>query len=123
MRVAAFVIAVVAALLVAGAAAADPPILASVGSQARHPTATFSAPKADHGVIEIATRPDRATDGDFLDENVVAFDIFTDAELQAGRWLNGSQLDPGVYYVMIRADADFDQCYREDGTFDPSCAN
>jgi hypothetical protein len=63
---------------------AMPPSLLSVGSQALHPTATFSAPKSDHVVIQIATRPDRASDGEFLSENVTVFSVMTDSEIQTG---------------------------------------
>jgi hypothetical protein len=105
-------------------AGAVPPTLLSVGSQALHPTATFSAPKSDHVVIEIATKPDRASDGEFLTENIVVFDLLTDSEIQTGRWLYESQLDPGTYYVLLRASPNFDLCYQIDsGTFDPSCAD
>jgi hypothetical protein len=115
---------IVLSLAFVPSAAAVPPTLISVGSQALHPTATFSAPKSDHVVIEIATRPDRASDGEFLTENIVVFDVLADSEIQTGRWLYESQLDPGTYYVLLRASPDFDLCYLFDsGTFDPSCAD
>jgi hypothetical protein len=111
-------------LVLADTAGAVPPTLVSVGSQALHPTATFSAPKSDHVVIEIATKPDRASDGEFLTENVAVFDVLTDSEIQTGRWLYDSQIDPGTYYVLLRASPDFDLCYQfETGLFDPSCAD
>lgn len=111
-------------LVFASSAEAMPPTLINVGSQALHPTATFSAPKSDHVVIEIATRPDRASDGEFLTENVVVFDVLADSEIQTGRWLYESQIDPGTYYVLLRASPDFDLCYQIDsGTYDPSCAD
>lgn len=106
------------------AAAAVPPTLLSVGSQALHPTATFSAPKSDSDVIQVATRPDRASNGEFLTENVVVFDVLADSEIQTGRWLYESQIDPGTYYVLLRASPNFDLCYQiNSGTYDPSCAN
>jgi hypothetical protein len=111
-------------LVLVPSAAAVPPTLLTVGSQALHPTATFSAPKSDHVVIEIATRPDRASDGEFLTENIVVFDVLADSEIQTGRWLYESQIDPGTYYVLLRASPDFDLCYLIDsGTYDPSCAD
>jgi hypothetical protein len=115
---------VTVSLVFVPAAAAIPPTLISVGSQALHPTATFSAPKSDHVVIQIATRPDRASNGEFLSENVVVFDLLADSEIQSGRWLYESQIDPGTYYVLLRASPDFDLCYQIDtGTYDPSCAD
>jgi hypothetical protein len=105
-------------------AAAIPPTLLSVGSQRLHPTATFSAAKSDHVVIQVATRPDRASNGEFLNENVEVFDVLEDSEVQAGNWLYESQIDPGTYYVLLRASPDFDLCYQFDsGGFDPSCAD
>jgi hypothetical protein len=105
-------------------AAAAPPVLTAVGEQGRHPTATFSAPRADFATIYIATKPDRATDGRFLDENVVDLDILTQSEIQAGRWLYESRLDPGVYHVLLRASPNFEACWITDiGGFDPACAD
>jgi hypothetical protein len=64
--------------------------------------------------IYVATKPDRASDGSFLQENIVASDILTDDEIARGSWLYESQLDPGGYYVMARA-FDF-ECY-----LNPNC--
>ena len=103
---------------------AVPPTLSAVGQENRHPTASFSAPRADTGTIYISTKPDRASDGSFLTENVKTVDILADSELQAGRWVSESQLDPGTYWVMLQALPDFNACYIFDtGTYDPACAN
>jgi hypothetical protein len=111
-------------LVFVDAAGAIPPTLSTVGSQALHPTATFSAPKSDNVVIQVASRPDRASDGDFLTENVVVFDLLSDSEIQTGRWLYQSQINPGTYYVLLHASPDFARCYQIDtGTYDPSCAD
>lgn len=124
MRVAAILTTTTVALIFASAASAVPPVLSSVGSNDRHPTATFSAPKSDQVVIEIATKPDRGTNGEFLSENQKVFTIMTDSEAQTGHWLYGYQLDPGTYYVLLHASPDFDNCYIVDaGTYDPSCAD
>jgi hypothetical protein len=125
MRVAvALTLGVIAALTLAAIALGVPPTLSSVGAQDRHPTATFSAPRAGSVTIYLATRPDRATSGEFLTENIETLDSLTDAEIQAGRWLDDSQVDPGTYYVMMRARPDFDACYRYDlGDYDPACAD
>jgi hypothetical protein len=97
-------VAVVASLPCAGAAEAASPTLLSVGQQDRHATASFSMPGADDATIYFATSPDRATDGRFLEENVEHSDFLTTDEIQAGRWLDSAQLDPGRYYVMLSAD-------------------
>ena len=111
------------ALACIASVSAVPPTIGGVGAQSRHPIVTFSAPKADDVVIEIATKPDRASDGEFLSENERVFDLVTDSELQAGRWLYADQLDPGKYYVMVKASPAFDLCYQSGGTYDPSCAD
>lgn len=102
-----------ASLAFAAGAGAAPPALLSAGEQDRHPTATFSLPGADDAMIYFATKPDRATDGSFLQENVEDLDLFTADEIQAGQWLYESQLDPGGYYVMLRA-TDYD-CLGDPG--------
>jgi hypothetical protein len=96
--------AVFATAFVSQASAAKPTVL-SLGQQNRHPTMTFSAPRADDVSVRFASSPDRATDGNFLSENVVDADFLTDDEVQTGRWLDESQLDPGRYYVMLDASA------------------
>jgi hypothetical protein len=116
-------VAAATALILVGNADAVPPVVTSVGSVARHPTITFSAPKADHVVVEIASKSDRASDGEFLSENNKVFDVMTDSEIQTGRWLYASQLDPGTYNVLLRASPNFDLCYLSGGSYDPSCAN
>lgn len=108
------VLAVVGSLACAGAAAAATPTLLSVAHEDRHPSATFSMPGADDATIYFATKPDSASDGGFLDENVTHSDFFTTAEIQAGGWSDEAQLDPGRYHVMLRA-ADYD-CFG-----DPNC--
>jgi hypothetical protein len=96
------------ALAVPGAArAAQPPTLLTLIQQNRHPSATFSAPGADDATIYFASKPDRATDGSFLQENIKHSDFLTTSEIQSGSWLDESQIDPGSYYVMLRA-TDYD---------------
>jgi hypothetical protein len=115
---------VLAGLVFARTAAAMPPTLASVNQQDRHPSASFSAPRASDATIYLATKPDRATDGSFLQENIKELDILTDSEIQSGQWLDENQVDPGTYWVMLKAYPDFDSCYVFDtGGFDPSCAD
>jgi len=110
--------------LLPSVAVAAPPGLLSVGQEAQHPTATFSAPLADDVTIYIASSPARATDGSFLTENVETLDILTDSEIQAGTWKSERLVDPGIYYVMLRASPTFSACYRfEQGGYDPACAD
>jgi hypothetical protein len=107
-------IACLTALVLTGSAAAQPPTLLTIDQQNRHARATFYAAGADDATIYIASKPDRASDGGFLQENIEDLDILTTDEIQAGSWLGESQLDPGIHYVMLRA-TDFD-CYGN-----PSC--
>lgn len=117
------VFAFVAALVFAAAAGAVAPTL-SVSAQDRRPQATFSAPSASDVTIYFASKPDRATDGQFFTENIETTDFFTDDEIASGRWVSESRIDPGTYYVMIRASPDFGRCYILDtGGYDPACAN
>jgi hypothetical protein len=105
-------------------AGAVPPMLSAVGAEDRHPTVTFAAPKADSVTVYVASKPDRASDGEFLSENVVEVATLTDAELQAGVWKDAEQIDPGSYYVLLEAEASIDACYvPETDSFDPSCAD
>ena len=123
-RILALIGACLAALAVVASAAAVPPVITAVGQQDRHPSATFSLPKAESAIVYLATKPDRATDGGFLTENVAYLDELTDSEIQLGRWLSEDRVDPGTYYVMIEATPDFDACYiPEMGGYDPSCAD
>jgi hypothetical protein len=103
----------VLALAVPGVAAAQTPVLLGASQQERHPSATFSAPGADDAIVYVATKPNRATDGTFLQENIAAGDFLTAGEVQSGRWTYESQLDPGTYYVMMWAIDD--ACLLEPG--------
>jgi hypothetical protein len=73
--------------------------------------------------ITIASKPAQATDGSFLAENVVDSTLLTDAEIQAGRWVDASQLDPGTYWLIVNATPEFTVCLLDDGSIDPSCAD
>ncbi len=113
----------IAALALATPAQAVPPTLSSVTHQDRHPTVSFSAPRADFATIYLASKPDRATDGSFLQENIKELDLLTDSEIQSGRWSDENQIDPGTYWVILRASPDFESCYIGSGSFDPACAD
>jgi hypothetical protein len=104
------------ALFLVGTAAAQPPNLLGVSQDNRHPQAQFSIPGADDATIYLATKPDRATNGSFLQENVKETGFLTTDEIQRGIWFDSSQVDPGVYYVLLQA-TDFD-CTGQPGCLD-----
>jgi hypothetical protein len=107
-------VAALSALTLVGSAAAQPPSLLGVSQENRHARAQFSMPGADFATIYFASKPDRASDGSFLDENIKHLDLLATSEIQSGSWFDESQLDPGLYYVMMRA-SDYD-CIDQ-----PSC--
>lgn len=87
----------------AGFGATVTPTLLSVSQVKRHPYATFSAlHQGSEPTIYFASKPDRATDGSFLSENIVASDSLTDAEIQGRAWSYEDQLDPGRYFAMLK---------------------
>jgi hypothetical protein len=115
---------VAAAFVLAAPALAVPPVITSLTQVARHPKATFTAPRAANLFIYFATKPDRATDGSFLQENIATSDFMTNDEIATGQWLSESQLDPGTYYVMLRATPDDSSCFDfNTGIWDPACAD
>lgn len=116
---------VVMSLVLADGALASAPVLSSVTVSAdRHPSADFSAPKADDVTIYFASKSDRASDGSFFQENIVDLDFMTSDEIQAGSWTYSDQLAPGTYYVMLHASPNFDLCYvPSTGGYDPTCAD
>jgi hypothetical protein len=120
-------LAAIGSLLVIAGAWAVPPMLSNVSHEKRHPKATIAAPRAESVTIYIANRPDRATDGSFLSENVKDLDSLTDQEIQTGVWLYESALDPGRWYLMARASAE-SSCYSYPPpdykqVIDPACAH
>ena len=90
----------VGTLVASAPATAAPPSMTRVGHVQRHPTATWTLPAGVTAeTVEIATRPDVATDGSFFTENVKVFDVLGPDE--QGAWTYASQLDPGTYYVHV----------------------
>jgi hypothetical protein len=85
-----------AALALGAAPAYAAPLLINVGQQDRHPTASLTGAET----IYMATSPERASDGKFLEENITDLDLLTDAEIASGQWLYERQLDPGVYWLV-----------------------
>jgi hypothetical protein len=122
-----FSLALLSGVVTAKPALAVSPAIAAVGQQERHPTVTLAAPRAESVTVYIASKPDRASDGSFLQENVVELSFLTDSEIQSGLWLDSSQVDPGSYFVMLRATRDFTSCDSYDANvnlvIDPSCAD
>jgi hypothetical protein len=89
----------VIALLAPADALAAPPVLLLVSHVKRHPAATWTLPPGvTSQLIEVATRPDTASDGYFFTENVNVFDLL---EASQTSWLDADQLDPGTYYVHV----------------------
>ena len=70
-------------------------------------------PGADDATIYFATKPDRASDGSFLRENIKELDFLTADEIQRSLWSDESQIDPGTYYAMVCA-TDYDCIGRPD---------
>jgi len=122
-----FCLALLSSVVTATPALAVSPAISEVSQQDRHPAVTLAAPRAESVTVYIASKPDRATDGSFLQENVVDLDFLTDSEIQSGLWVDGSQLDPGPYFVMLKATRDFASCDSYDANLneviDPSCAD
>jgi hypothetical protein len=122
-----FCVVLLGSVVTATPALAVSPTITAVAQQHRHPSVTFAAPRADDVTVYIASKPDRATDGSFLRENVVEVGLLTDSEIQSGYWLDSSQIDPGSYFVMLKATRDFVSCDSYDLNFnqviDPSCAD
>lgn len=97
------VVIVVAALLAPAAALAAPPTLVAVGHVEQRPTARWTLPPGvESQLIEIATDPALSTDGAFVGDNLVLFDLL---EATQRSWTsNDRQLKTGVtYYVHMNA--------------------
>jgi hypothetical protein len=97
------VVTVVAALVVPTVALAAPPTLVAVGHVKQHLTARWTLPPGvESQLIEIATDPALSTDGAFVGEHLVHFDL-----LEAGQTSytsSGPRLNTGVtYYVHMNA--------------------
>ena len=90
------VVALVVGLTVSGTAWAAAPALLGVSQEHRHPTVTLAAPGANDVTVYIAKKPNRATDGSFLNENIKDLDLLTADEIATGRWKDAAQIDPGV---------------------------
>lgn len=92
-----------AALAVPTAAVAAPPTLVSVGHVEQRPTARWTLPTGvESQLIEIATDPALSTDGAFIGDNLVLYDLLEAAQTS---WTStGHRLKTGVtYYVHMNA--------------------
>ena len=93
----------VAALIVPTAALAAPPTLVSVGHVEQRPTARWTLPTGvESQLIEIATDPALSTDGAFIGDNLVLFDLL---EATQTDWRSSDhRLKTGVtYYFHMNA--------------------
>lgn len=102
-RILGSLLALIAAATLAAPASASSPALLAVGHDKLHPTASFAAAGANDVTVYISSSPDRGTDGSFLAENSAGVDFLTADEIASGTWMDSGNLDPGTYYVMLRA--------------------
>ena len=87
-------------VLVGDAAALNPPVLTSAGHVQYHPTATWTLPQwVEAWSIEVATKPDVASDGQFFEENRVVWESVRETDTS---WTYESRLASGRYYVHVR---------------------
>jgi hypothetical protein len=97
-------------------------VLSSATQQQRRPSVAFSAPRASAVSVYLATKADRNPDGSFVQQNLRETGILSPADIQAGTWSDPNKVDPGTYFVMLRAQANFDACFDGSG-LDPACAD
>jgi len=92
-----------AALVVPATALAAPPTLVAVGHVDQRPTARWTLPPGvEAQAVEIATEPALQSDGGFLDENLVVFDLVEAA--QTSYRPSNRRLKTGItYYVHMSA--------------------
>jgi hypothetical protein len=67
----------------------------------RHVTVDWTGPPngIEFGALEIATKPDIGTDGEFFSENVVVYDLLTKGQQH---YVGSDPLEaPGTYYVLV----------------------
>jgi hypothetical protein len=80
------------------------PTLLSVAAQQRHPSAAWTLPAGVGAeAIEVATSPDVSSDGSFLPENTVAYDVLAP---NASSWLSARPLALGTFYVHVQSSDD-----------------
>jgi hypothetical protein len=87
-----------------------PPVLISASHEDGHPKATWSIPPGvdEMGVVEVATAPQRGSDGYFFSENVEIFDLLEERQVS---YLSSEALFPGTYYLHVSSyDWDCDYC-------------
>lgn len=77
------------------------PTVVTAGAQQRHPTATWTLPGGFGAqAIEVATSPDVASDGSFVPENTVAYDLLASTDTA---WTWSRPLALGTFYVHVEA--------------------
>ena len=75
----------------------------TIGDNAGKPTVTWKitgSAKWYVSVIQIATRPALTGGGDFVPQNIVAYDVLTSTRT-SGTWQLRFPFDPGTYYGML----------------------
>lgn len=105
------------------ALAVAPSISSAAAGADRHPSAVFSAPTASSVTVYMADKPDQSSDGTFFNEAIRHVDFLTADEIASGTWKYEDQLDPGTYYLLLKATPSFTPCYISGGTYNPACAN
>src|SRR3954470_6385741 len=74
--------------------------ITSVSQTSRHPVVDWTLPAGvEADAIEIASKPDVGTDGQFFTENVKVFDLLDTTQTH---YVGTDQLDYGTYYVHIQ---------------------
>ena len=93
-----------AALTAAAALASTIPNLRSAGASHRHVVVVFTTGELAPRSVQVATRPQRGSDGSFVAANVRLNELMRPARVAAGfRWRTRGKLRPGRYYVAVSA--------------------
>jgi hypothetical protein len=102
IAVAAFV--ALAAVAVAAAPASTVPDLRSVSASHRHVVVVFTTGELAPRTVQVATRPQRGSDGSFVAANVRLNELMRPTRVAAGyRSRTRGTLRPGRYYVAVSA--------------------
>jgi hypothetical protein len=98
------VVAAVMLVLAPNAFASGAITISNAHSENRHVVASISL--SAYGEVwgaQVATKPDRGTDGDFFTENRVIYDFWggSQSATHSTQYVSTDPLDPGTYYLMI----------------------
>lgn len=95
---------VVATVASVGLAAVTQPVLRSAAQINRHVVVTFTVGDLRPGVIQVATRPERAPSGSFLAANLMLSEVVNakpDPATALVRWRTRKALPFRTYYVLV----------------------